>query len=132
MSEKLNVCKALAAMIRNHGEPDEAEVTFVANAALELGLTPEENEQVTETLKSGGDFPVFLAEIRSRPMRLFLFRRVVAATMLDEKVEDDEMDAIERTAEAFDFDDRVVEEYVDWMKDGIAWEKRGAQLMYRL
>ena len=46
MSEQLIVCKALAAMIRNHGEPSEEEVNYVAHAAFELALNQEQNEEV--------------------------------------------------------------------------------------
>ena len=132
MSEKVNVCKALGAMFRDHGEPDEVEVTFVANAALELGLTPEETEQVTAVLKEGGDFDAFIADIGSRPLRAFFFRRLVAAILLDEKVEDDELAVIHKTADQFDFDQGAVDEYLSWMKEGIEWEKRGAEIMNRL
>jgi hypothetical protein len=132
MSEQLSVCKALAAMMTTHGEPGEAEITFVANAAMELGLSADENEAVMKTLKEGGDLGAELGSITSRRMRTYLFRRVVAATLLDEKVEDEELAVIHDTAEAFDFKADLVDEYLAWMKEGIAWEKRGAELMARL
>ena len=132
MSERLNVCKALGAMLRKHGDPEEQEVTFVANAALELGLTQNEIEQVMTILKEGGDYNAMLPDITSRQMRTYLFRRVVAATLLDEKIEDDELALIHSTAKAFGFNGAVVDEYLHWMKEGIEWEKRGAVLMARL
>jgi hypothetical protein len=132
MSEQLSVCKALAAMMTKRGEPNEAEITFVANAAMELGLSPEQNEDVMKTLKGGGDFGTELGGIDSRRMRTFLFRRVVAATLLDEQVEDEELALIQQTADAFGFKKDVVDEYLAWMKEGIAWEKRGVELMAKL
>ena len=132
MSEKVNVCKALGAMFRNHGDPNEAEVTFVPNAAMELGLTQEETEEVTGVLKDGGEFAGFVKEIKSRPVRAFFFRRLVAATLLDEKVEDDELKVIHDTADEFGFDTGAVDEYLAWMKEGIEWEKRGADIMAKL
>ena len=132
MSEQLSVCKALAAMMTKSGEADEAEITFVGNAALELGLSPEENEEVMKTLKEGGDFGAELGGITSRRMRTYLFRRVVAASLLDEQVEDEELAAIHDTAKAFDFKSDVVDQYLEWMKEGIAWEKRGVELMAKL
>jgi hypothetical protein len=104
----------------------------VGNAALELGLGPEENETVMKTLKEGGDFGAELGSITSRRMRTYLFRRVVAATLLDESIEDEELAVIHQTAEAFGFKAGVVDEYLAWMKEGIAWEKRGAELMAKL
>lgn len=132
MSEQLMVCEALAAMIRQHGEPSEEEVTFVAHAAFELALTPEENAEVQRVLKKGGDFAAAIAAITSRPMRHYFFRRLVAATLLDEVIEDHEIAMIEKTSAAFGFDEQVVVEYLDWMKEGIAWERRGAALQARL
>jgi hypothetical protein len=132
MSEQLMVCKALGAMIRKHGEPTEEEVNFVAHAAMELGLTAEQNEQVQQVLKEGGDYQGFIAEISSRSMRNYLFRRVVAATLIDDKIEEHELATIQQTAKTFDFSEGVVNEYLEWMKEGIAWEKRGAELLARL
>jgi hypothetical protein len=132
MSEQLSVCKALAAMMTKGGDANEAEITFVGNAALELGLSPEENEEVMKTLKEGGDFGAELGGIASRRMRTYLFRRVVAATLLDDEVEDEELAVIHDTAKAFDFKSDVVDEYLAWMKEGIDWEKRGIELMAKL
>ena len=132
MSEQLMVCKALAAMIRNHGEPTEEEVSFVAHSAFELALSPEENAEVQEVLKQGGAYQSFIGEITSKPMRLYLFRRVVAATLIDEKIEDHEMAVIVQTAKAFGFTDEAVKAYLGWMKEGIAWEKRGAEIAAQL
>jgi len=132
MSEQLQVCKALAAMIRGHGDPTEEEVSFVAHSAFELALTPEQNEAVQKVLKEGGDYDEAIKGISSKAMRTYLFRRVVAATLMDEKIEDDEMAVINRTAEAFGFDAAAVKDYLAWMGEGIAWEKRGAELTARL
>jgi hypothetical protein len=132
MSESLNVCQALAAMVRVAGDPTEEEVRFVGHAAFDLGLSAEENGKVQATLKQGGDFATFVAEVKSRPMRHFLFRRVVAASLLDEQINDSERALIQQTARAFGYEDPIVEELVAWMQEGIAWEKRGAELFGRL
>ena len=132
MSEQLAVCKALGALFSKHGEPSEVEVTFVANAAMELGLSAEQNEEVMGVLKDGGDYGALLGDIQSKALRTFLFRRVVAATLIDEQIEDEELATIHETAGAFGFDKGAVDEYLKWMEEGIAWEKRGAELMAKL
>ena len=132
MSEQLMVCKALAAMIRQNGEPDEDEVAFVAHAAFELALTQEQNEEVQGVLKEGGDYDAAIKEISSSKMRHYFFRRLVAATLLDDKIEDHEIAMIEKATAAFGYDEKVVVEYLDWMKEGLAWEKRGSGIMVRL
>lgn len=132
MSEQLMVCKALAAMMGNKEDLSEDEVNFVAHAAFEMALDPEENEQVQAVLKDGGEYDSFIKDISSKPMRTFLFRRVVAAVLLDEQVDDAEQAIIDSTAKAFGYDDALVQEYLTWMKEGIAWEKRGGELMAKM
>ncbi|MFZ5785672.1 MAG: hypothetical protein ACOY3Y_04445 [Acidobacteriota bacterium] len=132
MSEQLLVCKALGALVRQHGEPTETEVNFVAHAALELALGEAENEEVRKVMQEGGDYRSFLAGITSRPLRAYLFRRVVAATLLDDTITETELAVIDLTARSFGYEEKVVAEYLAWMKDGIAWEKRGAELVARL
>ncbi len=132
MSESLNACLALASMIRDHGAPTPDEVKFVAHAAIELGLENDDNQRVQETLRDGGDFGSCLPEIKSRAMRLFTFRRMVSAVLLDQHIDDSQHSYIKRTAEAFGFDDGVVEEYLAWMREGLEWEARGAEIVKRL
>ena len=132
MSEQLNVCLALAAMMRSHGEPDEEEVRFIGHAAYDLGLDEAQNNTVTDVLKEGGKFDEYLPNITSKPLRMFLFRRVVAASLLDEEITEEERAFITKTANAFGYDLGLVEAYMCWMREGIQWEKRGAELMARL
>ncbi len=132
MSEKLSACKALAAMIRDHGAPSVEEVVYVAHAALELGLDPAENAEVQEVLEKGGDFGQLIAEVESPELRLFLFRRVVSASLIDAEINDDEKKFITTTAQSFNYQSKVVEEYISWMCQGIDWERRGAGIMGRL
>jgi len=132
MSEQLLVCKALAAMIRKHGEPTEEEVGFIAHSAFELALTQEQNGEVQQVLKDGGDYVALLDGITSKPMRTYLFRRVVAATLIDDKIEDHEMAIIDQTSKAFGFGPDATKDYLEWMKEGIAWERRGVEVAARL
>ena len=56
----------------------------------------------------------------------------MAATLIDEKIEDHEMAVINDTAKSFGFDDTAVKDYLEWMKEGIAWEKRGVEITGKL
>jgi hypothetical protein len=132
MSEQRLVCMALGALVRQHGAPTEEEINFVAHAALELGLSEAENAEVRKVMHEGGDYASYLGGITSRPMRVYLFRRVVAATLLDDQITEAEMAVIGQTARAFGYQEKVVAEYLAWMRDGIAWEKRGVELAARL
>lgn len=132
MSEKLSTVKALAAMIRDHGKPSADEVVYVAHAALELGLDADENAEVQKVLEEGGDFAELIKSVESAEQRLFLFRRIVSATLIDAEINDAERTFIRKTAEAFGYDLDVVEEYVSWMCEGIDWERRGLAIMGRL
>ena len=132
MSERLMVVKALAAMMGNKTDLTEEEVMYVGHAALEMGLTDDENEQVQATLKEGGDYAAIVSGISSRTLRTFLFRRMVAAILLDDRIDADEQVVIDQTADAFGYDDELKASFVQWMMDGITWEKRGAQLMSKM
>ena len=83
-------------------------------------------------LTKGGDFHEFLADVESKEGRLFLFRRIVSATLIDSEINDDEKRYIAQTADVFGFDADVVEEYISWMCEGIDWERRGMTIMARL
>lgn len=131
MSEKAMACKALSAMFHMHGQPDEVEVTFVANAVLELGLDDAEREEVMKVLKGGGDFNAFVSGIETKSIKTFFFRRLVAAALIDQKIEEDELKLINSTAKLLSFKQETVNEYIDWMKAGIEWEKKGATIVAR-
>lgn len=132
MSEALSACRALAAIIRDHGTPNVEEVRFVAHAALELGLDPDENQQVQTTLQEGGDWKALLAEVQDRDLQVFLLRRLVSAVLLDQEVDDDEKHYIDAAGQAFGFDAAAVKEFVGWMREGLAWEQRGAGIVAKL
>jgi len=132
MSEKLSACKALAAMIRDHGTPGVDEVVYVAHAALELGLDTNENAEVQAVLQNGGDFQQLITQIETPELQLFLFRRVVSASLIDAEINDDEKKFIANTAEAFNYQSEVVEEYISWMCQGMDWERKGTGIMSRL
>ena len=132
MSELLNACKALAAMVRDHGQPTIDEVNFVAHSALELGLDPDQNGEVQDILKDGGDFIGLIADIESPDVRVFLFRRIVEATLLDYQINEAEKQYIASTAKSFGYADEVVDEFVAWMRDGMEWEKRGVAIIERM
>jgi uncharacterized membrane protein YebE (DUF533 family) len=132
MSEALSACRALAAIIRDHGTPNVEEVRFVAHAALELGLDPDENAQVQKTLQEGGDYKALLGEVKERELQVFLLRRLVSVVLIDEEVDDAEKHYIDAAGTAFGFDDAVVKEFVAWMREGLAWEQRGAGIIAKL
>lgn len=132
MSEALSACRALAAIIRDHGTPNVEEVRFVAHAALELGLDPEQNNQVQTTLQEGGDYQALLAEVKDRELQVFLLRRLVSAVLLDEQLDEAEKHYIDTAGAAFGFDGAAVQEFVAWMREGLAWEQRGASIVAKL
>lgn len=132
MSERLAVCQALAAMLRQQGEPNEEEVTFVGLAAMQLGLTQDENQRVQQTLKEGGDYAAHLSQITSKPMRSFFFRRMLAATLLDAQINDSEQAFIDQAAQAFDCTPQLVADLIAWMKVSIDVEAQLTVLLARI
>jgi len=132
MSENLSACKALAAMVRDQGQPTIDEVNFVAQAALRLGLDPDQNEQVQAVLKDGADFGGLLEDVTTQEIQQFLFRRIVEVSLVDDSINAEERQYISNAAKAFGYGEDLVVEFVTWMRDGIAWEKRGAEIFERM
>ena len=54
------------------------------------------------------------------------------ACMLDDHINESEQSYITTTAAAFGYDDSVVTDFISWMKEGMAWEKRGTDLWGRM
>jgi hypothetical protein len=132
MSERLDACCALAAMVRDHGETNVDEVRFVAHAALSFGLAPDEHGTVQKVLAEGGDYAGYLTRVTTPELRRSLFRAIVSAVLYDDQVNDKEQGYIDQAAREFGYAEDVVVEFVAWLKDGLAWERRGAALMERL
>ncbi len=129
MSEKVNACKALAAMVSEHGKPNIEEVNFIAHAALQLGLDAEQNAEVQSVLESGGDFKSFISEVKDRDTRIFVFRRIVEASLMDDQINAEERQYITDAAEEFGYEEAVVVAFVSWMREGMEWERRGAEII---
>lgn len=132
MSERLAVCQALAAMVSQNGQPDEQEVTFVGMAALQLGLSADENEKVQAILKGGGDFMGSIEQITSKPMRAFFMRRALAAVLLDDQITCSEQSFIDQAAKTFGCDAQLIAELTAWTKVSIAVENQLAQTLAKV
>lgn len=132
MSEGLSVCKALAAMFHASDEVNEAAVNFVAMTAMQVGLGEEENKQVQNILKEGGDYDAALGGIESKPMRGLFLQRMLTAVLLDEEITDKEQELIDRTLDKFGVTRQLGAELVAWTRVGLDVEKRVASLLGKI
>jgi hypothetical protein len=130
--QKINVCRALASVFTNQDEVTDKEAAFVGRAALDLGLDEGELKLVQQALATPLELKPLLASITDVDLRHFLFRRIVAATLIDEHLNENDKDALASTAESFGWDQSVVQEYVAHMKQGLEWEKKGEDIISRL
>ncbi len=130
--QKINVCRALAAMFASSdGEVTDEEMAFVGQAALHLGLDEGELRLVQQALATQLDYNELVATVDEPELRKFLFRRVVAATFTDEHLSETEHQLVNDTASAFGWDIGAVDDYVKWMQEGIDWERRGEEILAR-
>ena len=132
MSERATTCKALAAMIRDTGDPTVDELRFIAHVALELGLSEDENQQVQKVLEADGSFEDHVKGVQDPEMRLFLFRQVVAAALIDDHINDSEHSYINSAASSFGISEELRGAFVAWMHEGMDWEKKGAALIEQM
>jgi hypothetical protein len=132
MSEGLSVCKALAALFKESDEVNESAVNFVAMTAMQVRLTEEQNAEVMNILKDGGDFKALLGEINSKPMRGLFLRRMLSAVLLDEEITEKEQALIDSTLKAFGVAANLGAELVAWTRIGIDTEKRLVALLDKI
>jgi len=130
--EKINVCRALASVFTVDEDVSEEEAAFVGRAALDLGLDESGLNVVQQSLGTHLKFGDVIAGVGDPALRRFLFRRLVAAVLIDDQVSDQEKTLIEKTAKTFGWDSAVAGEYVSWMKGFIEQEREGERILERL
>ena len=132
MSEGLSVCKALAAMFHASDEVNEAAINFVAMTAMQVGLSEEQNQEVQQVMRDGGDYEAALSGIESKPMRGLFLQRMLAAVLLDEEITEKEQELIDRTLDQFGVTRQLGAELVAWTNVGLEIEKRVAGLLQKI
>ena len=124
--QKINVCRALASIFSSNEEVSEQEAAFVGRTALDLGLDEGELKLVQQALGSNLDTKEILGSITDSDLRRFLFRRVVAATLIDEQLSSHEQKVFNAIVEIFKWDEGTVKEYISHMQKFIdAAHQRG-------
>ena len=133
MSERLNACLSLVSIFQiGDGEITEEEAMFIGRAASDLGLNEEEQETLKEAFNKKQDFKENISKITSPDIKRFLIRRIVAAVLLDGRIASEEEKVLEVTRNTFNLDEDLFKKYIEWMKEGIEWEKRGEKLLNEL
>jgi hypothetical protein len=130
--QKINVCRALASIFASKEEVSDEEAAFVGRTALDLGLDEGELTLVQQALASDLDTKELLATITDVNLRRFLFRRVVAATLIDSDLTAQEKAVVAMLTESFGWDGAVVDEYIEHMQAFIEMEKKGEEIISKL
>ncbi len=130
--QKINVCRALASVFTQNEEVTDDEAAFVGRAALDLGLDEGELKLVQQALATPLNFKELLTTIQDPELRRFFFRRIVAAVFTDEHLTENEKQLVSLTAELFDWNQDIANKYVEWMQQGIEWEKKGEEILAQL
>ncbi len=127
--QKINVCRALASLFGE--DPTEDEMAFVGRTALDLGLDESALKLVQQSIGTNLDIKVVLETIKHEMLQRFLFRRIVAATLIDEQLSEREQAVVETVVESFGWDTTIAREYTDHMKAFIEMEKKGEEIIGR-
>jgi hypothetical protein len=128
--QKINVCRALASIFGE--DASDEEIAFVGRAALDLGLDESALKIVLQAIGAEMDTTAVLESITDINLRRFLFRRVVAATLLDDQLTDEEKAAVDKVIEVFGFDKDLANQYCNNMKELIALERKGEEIVMKL
>jgi len=130
--QKINVCRALASLFTTKEEISEHEAAFVGRTALDLGLDEGELKLVQQALASDLDTKELLQTITDEALRRFLFRRVVAATLIDDELTDKEKAVVDQITSTFGWKADVAKEYLDHMQKFLEMERKGEEIIARL
>ncbi|MBW2732719.1 MAG: hypothetical protein JRH20_10035 [Deltaproteobacteria bacterium] len=132
MSEGLHICKALAVMFKESDEMTEEAINFVAMTALQVGLSEQENSEVQQALKEGGDYKSSLKSIESKTGRGLFLRRMLAAVLLDEEISEKEQGLIDQALQTFDVSLQQGAELIAWTRVGLDVEKKLVSLLAKV
>jgi hypothetical protein len=130
--QKINVCRALASIFTSKDEVSDEEAAFVGRTALDLGLDEGELKLVQQALAAELDTKELLRSVTDEGLRRFLFRRVVAATLIDAELSENEKQIVDTMATIYEWKKDVVEEYLGYMKGFIEMERKGEEIISRL
>jgi hypothetical protein len=128
--QKINVCRTLASLFGD--DPSDEETAFVGRCALDLGLDESALKLVLQSIGTAVDTEAVLGTVQEPMLRRFLFRRLVAAVLIDDQLTAQEKAVIERVVARYGWDKSVADAYVGHMKRLIAMERESEQLIAKL
>jgi hypothetical protein len=128
--QKINVCRALASIFGE--DVSDEETAFVGRCGLDLGLDEGELKLVLQSVGSSIDPKVVLDTVEDDNLRRFLFRRIVAATLIDKHLSDEEKAVVDQVISSFGWDKDAANAYIDHMKAFIEMERKGEELIAKL
>jgi len=129
--QKINVCRALAAMFAEHEVTDE-EVAFVGQSAAHLGLDEGGMKAVQQAFDAGLTFTDVVAEVTEPILRQFLFAQVVAAALTDDQLTEAERGFVNKTATAYGWDQGSVAEFMKTKQQVIELERKAQEILGKL
>jgi uncharacterized membrane protein YebE (DUF533 family) len=130
--QKINVCRAIAAMFAQREDVTDEEMAFVGQAALHLGLDEGELKAVQQALATPLDFAKLIASVTDPMLRRFLFGRIVAAALTDDHLSERERSLVDKTATAFGWDKSAVNQYVECQQKAIEWDRKAQDVLAKL
>lgn len=129
--QKINVCRALAAMFAAHDVTDE-EIAFVGQTAAQLGLDEGGMKAVQHAFDATLDFEVVARAVKEPLLRRFLFSQVVAAALTDEHLTANERAFVDKTAQIFGWDKAAVSEFVELKQKVVELDRKAQDALGRL
>lgn len=128
--QKINACRALASLFGE--DPSDEETAFIGRTALDLGLDESALKLVLQSVGTQIDTKATLETIIDPNLRRLLFRRIVAATLIDESLTDEEKAVVDLVVKTFGWDKEKADLYVEHMKKFLEMEKEGEALIASL
>lgn len=127
--DKLNYLKGLIRLTISNGDIAEEQKQFFVNAANGMEL---DDKDKAELNKCWSATEVISLEFSSKEVSLFFIQEAIQICVVDGVYDEIERNEIYQTGAELGINADSVNQLEKWVEEGIAWRKRGEQLLKEL
>ena len=122
---KQNFLKGMIQFAKIDGVVTEEEVAYFMSAADSLGLN---HNIVIEYIESNDSNISFETDLE----KLLFMREAIQICYVDNRYDVKEKELVEKFSKDFEFSKEIVKTIENWVEDGMAWKKRGDDMLFSL
>lgn len=124
---RINFLKGLMRLAKCDGVKTDEEIQFYLQAAVALDLKASQIDLLSQTWSNDNEkIEIFFDTSKEK---MFFFIQAIQLCWIDNKYEEVEQKEIQKIAEELGISMDAIEKVEDWVREGIAWNQRGDQLI---